>query len=138
MNTIRTHRETKHTMLRIQFKKKKPLVERKPAQSPSSEWPLGEQFGQSSRQGFEADPFGQPSKQDFEQENIDVGAGNIPNQELDTCLFCGSEITGSHLSVTTKSGEHCMHASCIVSGFALLANGVGLFFHWLSGRYKKK
>jgi len=121
-------------MLKIQFKKKKPLAEAVPVSPPPSEWPHVESF----EQGFGTELFGQSFRQGFEQENTAAPAASIPiPQEPDTCLFCGSEVTGSHLSVTTKSGEHCIHPSCIVSGFALLANGVGLFFHWLSGRNKK-
>lgn len=108
--------------MKIQFKRKKPALEQNPYQPPAYENQYTEQ------------PFGQ----EFDQGNASPLGGryppeaNIPaSQALDTCLFCGSEITGSHLSVTTKSGEHCMHTSCIVSGFALLANSVGLIFSWL-------
>ena len=103
-------------MLKIQFKRKKPVLEQNPYQPPAYENQYTEQ------------PFGQ----EFGQDNAFIPEPNAPTQQaLDTCLFCGSEITGSHLSVTTKTGEHCMHTSCIVSGFALLANSIGLLFSWL-------
>lgn len=52
-------------------------------------------------------------------------------QEIPTCLFCDGLIGGSHLAITTKTGEHCMHPSCIVSGFSLIINGFGLFMSFL-------
>lgn len=100
-------------MLKIKFKKKKAVLEQNLYQPPAYE----NQY---------TEPFGQEFGDKYPPET------NIPaSQALDTCLFCGSEITGSHLSVTTGSGEHCMHTSCIVSGFALLANSIGILFSWL-------
>jgi len=58
-------------------------------------------------------------------------------QELPTCLFCDGLIAGSHLVVTTKTGEHCMHPSCIVSGFTLIINGFGLLVNFLFRKNKK-
>jgi hypothetical protein len=110
--------------MKIQFKRKKPVLEQNMSQPPAYEnqyieQPFGEEFGRGN-----ASPFGVEDKYPPE--------ANIPAQQaLDTCLFCGSEITGSHLSVTTKSGEHCMHTSCIASGFVLLANSVGFLLSWL-------
>lgn len=111
-------------MLKIQFKRKKPVLGQnlyRPTayENQYTEQPFGQEFDQGN-----ASQFGIEDKYPPET--------NIPaSQALDTCLFCGSEITGSHLSVTTKSGEHCMHTSCIVSGFALLANSIGFLFSWL-------
>lgn len=102
--------------MKIQFKRKKPVLEQNPHQPPAYENQYIEQ------------PFGR----EFAQDNVFIPEPNVPTQQGDdTCLFCGSDIAGSHLSVTTKSGEHRMHASCIVSGFALLANSIGLLFSWL-------
>lgn len=114
-------------MLKIQFKRKKPVLKQDPYQPPVyenqyTERPFGQEFGQDNVSPFgDGDEF--PSKP------------SVPiQQENDTCLFCGSEITSSHLSVTTKSGEHRIHPSCIVSGFALLANSIGLLFSWLKAK----
>lgn len=56
-------------------------------------------------------------------------------QEFSTCLFCGDLVTGSHLSITTKSGEHLLHPSCIISSFALIINGFSMFTSFL---FRKK
>jgi len=122
-------------MLKIQFRRKLPTELAVPMTAPSAP---------PAEQGFPAaaDPFGQlfgpPPGQPFGgQAHVAAGAAGIPcSQETNTCLFCGGEITGSHLEVSTKSGGHRIHTGCVVSGFALLANGLGLLLNWLKERRK--
>jgi hypothetical protein len=107
-------------MLKIQFRRKLPLV------AP----PVGQNY---SAGPFSQQPFGQP----FGQKHVAANTAGIPcSQETNTCLFCGGEITGSHLEVSTKSGGHRIHMGCVASGFALLANDLGLLFNWLKERRK--
>lgn len=108
-------------MLKIQFKRKKGDAAAQSSQHPVS--------GNQQASSLFAQEFG--------QANAPAHTPGAPvSQEDDSCLFCGSEITGAHLSVIIKKEEHRIHPSCIVSGFALLANGVGLLFSWLKERKK--
>lgn len=96
-------------MFKIQFRKKK--------RHPDA------YQGQYNGQYADNDPFyGYGQEQSFDHYSPE------PEylQDLPTCIFCDGLVAGSHLAITTKSGDHCMHPSCLVSGFALLVNGFGL------------
>lgn len=113
-------------MLKIQFKRKKPPEIPPPESSYRGDFVFG------ANPPNEGSLFGQDDI--FAAQPQAVQAQPIDN----SCLFCGSEIEGSHLLVTTKGGEHYVHPSCIVSGFALLANGVGILLAWLSQKKERR
>ena len=50
---------------------------------------------------------------------------DIPHPHGYECLFCGNPISSAHLVVTTRQNEYYLHPGCILSGFALVLNGLG-------------
>ncbi|HHT9137246.1 MAG TPA: hypothetical protein ACFYEK_08405 [Candidatus Wunengus sp. YC60] len=102
-------------MFKIQFRKKKL----------QSNMPYANQFQDPYSYSDDTDPY-----HGYDREPLD-------NQEFVTCLFCDGLITGSHLAITTKTGEHCMHPSCLVSGFTLIVNGFGMLVNFLFRKNKK-
>lgn len=113
-------------MLRIQFKKKKLVAEQEVfRQQPSTVY-----GGQRT-----TSLFGEGFGGTVEQNNPPTREPNgQPQQDDGTCVCCGNDITGPHLVVTIKNGDHCIHTNCIVSGFAMLFNGLGLLIGWIMDR----
>lgn len=104
-------------MFKIQFRKKK--------LQPNLQYsdPYRDQY---PNHYTDEDPF-----YDHHQEPPDM-------EEFSTCIMCGDLITGSHITVTTKSGEHCLHPSCIVASFALIINGFSLLVDFIFRRREKQ
>lgn len=105
-------------MFKVQFRKKKV--------QPNSHYSDAYQE-QYQNQYTDDDPFCEYAQEEYPEHY----------QEIPTCLFCDGLIGGSHLAIKTKTGEHCMHPSCIVSGFSLIINGFALFMSFLFKKNKK-
>lgn len=59
-------------------------------------------------------------------------------EPLDTCFFCGDTITNGHIAITVKDKEYTSHTSCIVTGLAMLVNGLAIGIRMLIRKLKDR
>lgn len=62
-----------------------------------------------------------------------------PEKPPGTCCICGDTITNGHLVFSiSKDKEYELHTSCLITGMALITNGVMMLFGLLKQKFGGK
>lgn len=69
---------------------------------------------------------------------LKLRSGNNPEERGSrVCLICDGEIAGTHVAVTTRNNEYCVHPSCVISTIPLIIGGIGFLIQYF-GRDKNQ
>ena len=87
---------------------------------------------------YECEPddevYGYSAHNDYEQQD-----GHEPERRPGTCCICGDTITNGHLVFSiNKDKEYELHTSCLITGMALITNGIMMLVGLLKQKFGGK
>ena len=80
--------------------------------------------------GTDDEMYGYRPPDDYEHQGR-----HEPEESLDTCCICGDTITNGHIVFAINSKDYEIHTSCLVTGMALITNGITILIGLLKQRF---
>lgn len=78
----------------------------------------------------QGEPYGYGADEDYEQQG-----GHEDGAPHEACCICGDTITKGHIVFVIRGKEYKIHTSCLVTGIAMITNGITLLVGLLKQKF---